>query len=343
MPDDKPPSLDPAASKTFCVLPWIHSYFATDGQAALCCISPAPLPAPDHGHYNIQHHAMRDIFHSPAMDDVRRQLLEGKQIERCSACYSAERVDAGLRTHFNELWQKKMPGLMEVIKERQVKPAFDKPLSVDIRFGNLCNLQCQICNPHNSTQIERDPVLSKWNDATYLHLAESRFKGDAAWYESPMFEDELAEATTGLRYITLGGGEPSISKPAIKWLERLIESGRAEQIEIHVSTNISNVNPRFFDLAAQFGKTQLYLSIDGFGPLNEYLRYPSKWRIVERNVNYISELARQGNFEINITPVISAYNALAIAHFVRVGRCPRLRYLRVSGSWRRSNRLRAHP
>ena len=57
------------------------------------------------------------------------------------------------------------------------------------------------------------------------------------------------------------------------------------------------MNPRFFDLAAQFGQAQLYLSIDGFGPLNEYLRYPSKWRIVERNVEYIGELARRGNVE----------------------------------------------
>jgi MoaA/NifB/PqqE/SkfB family radical SAM enzyme len=207
-----------------------------------------------------------------------------------------------------------MPGLLKVIASRQEKAAFDKPLSLDVRFGNLCNLQCQICNPHNSTQIERDTVLSKWNAAAYHRLAQSRFTTEAEWYESPMFEDELADLTTDLRYITLGGGEPSISKPAIKWLERLIESGQAKEIEIHISTNVTNVNPRFFDLASQFFRAQLYLSIDGFGPLNEYLRYPSKWRIVERNVDYIRKLVELGNVEINVTPVISAYNALSVVH-----------------------------
>ena len=28
-------------------------------------------------------------------------------------------------------------------------------------------------------------------------------------------------------------------KPAIKWLERLIESGQAKEVEIHISTNVT--------------------------------------------------------------------------------------------------------
>ena len=173
--DNKRQSLDPAASKTFCVLPWIHSYYATDGQAGLCCIASDHLPAPDGSPLNIQIHTMEEIFHSPAMDDVRRKLLEGKPVKACNACYAAERGKSSLRVHFNGLWKRKMPGLREVIKERREKAAFDKPLSLDVRFGNLCNLQCQICNPHNSSQIERDTILSKWNAATYRRLADSRF------------------------------------------------------------------------------------------------------------------------------------------------------------------------
>jgi pyruvate-formate lyase-activating enzyme len=303
--------LDPAASRTFCVLPWVHSYFATDGQAALCCISPEALVGIDGG-LNIQRHSLHDIFHSPPMDEVRRQLLQGRAIKACDVCYKAERIGgSSMRTHFNEHWQKHKPGLLDRIRERQEKAAYNKPLSVDFRFGNLCNLRCQICNTHNSTQIERDPVLSKWNNAHYLRLA-GRFEGE--WYESDAFSEEIAEFSSDIEFITLGGGEPSISKPAQKWLERLLESGQAAKIELRVSTNLTNVNPRFFDLAARFGRSRLLLSIDGFGPLNDYLRYPSQWRIVERNADYITQLAKRSNMTIHITPVISAYNALSIVH-----------------------------
>src|SRR5262249_15792444 len=151
---------------------------------------------------------------------------------------------------------------------------FDKPLSAHIRFGNLCNLKCQICNGINSSQIERDPILSKWNSGALQPLEGGRFATD--WYDSPEFVDELGDFTSDIVFITLGGGEPSISRPTQQWLERLVASGQARQIEIHISTNLTNVNSAFFEHVEQFGKVNLYPSIDGFGPLNDYLRYPAK-------------------------------------------------------------------
>ena len=309
MPTDR--KLDPATSTTFCVLPWIHTYFSTDGLASLCCISPDPIPAGDGSHFNVNHHRLADVLHSPAMDAARRAMLEGKQVHGCSACYDAERSGTSLRQHYNTLWQRRMPELLDVIRERQEKAASDKPLSIDVRFGNLCNLRCQICNPHNSSQIERDDaVVARWNDVRSHRPETNRFGGEE-WFKAPAFEAELAEFGGEIRHINLGGGEPSISKPAQRWLEHLIETGRASQIEIYISTNMTNVNPRFFDLVAQFKRAHVYPSIDGFGPLNDYLRYPSKWHVVERN---IERLRASPNIEIAIAPVISAYNALSIAH-----------------------------
>lgn len=309
MSPDIPTRADPTGSATFCILPWIHSYFGTDGQAALCCISPDPLIGPDGG-LNVQRHSLKEIFHSAAMDDARRQLLEGKKLKACTVCYDAEQLSgSSFRTFYNKYWSEAVPEVMARVEERQEKAAYEKPISADFRFGNLCNLRCQICNPHNSSQIERDPVLSRWSDAHYLRL-EGRFQGE--WYEAEAFEEEVADFSSEIRFINVGGGEPSISKPVQKWFGHLIESGQAAKIEIRVSTNLTNVNPKFFDLIAKFGLSRILLSIDGFGPLNDYLRYPSKWRIIERNADYIAELARRSNLTIHLTPVVSAYNALSI-------------------------------
>ena len=106
-------------SEAFCVLPWIHSYFGTDGLAGLCCISPDPIMSPDGG-MGIQRHSLQEIIHSPAMDETRRQLLEGKKIKACTACWDAERISgSSLRTYYNEIWQRKMPSLMSRIIERR--------------------------------------------------------------------------------------------------------------------------------------------------------------------------------------------------------------------------------
>src|SRR5882672_2751678 len=55
--------LEPTNSKTFCVLPFIHSYFATDGHASLCVISPdALLGGPEGGGLNVRRHSLKEIF-----------------------------------------------------------------------------------------------------------------------------------------------------------------------------------------------------------------------------------------------------------------------------------------
>lgn len=49
--------------------------------------------------------------------------------------------------------------------------------------------------------------------------------------------------------------------------------------------------------------------------MNEYLRFPSKWASIERNATYIQKYL--GLFEVSVTPVINAYNALSIVDLFR--------------------------
>jgi hypothetical protein len=95
------------------------------------------------------------------------------------------------------------------------------------------------------------------------------------------------------------------------WFRRA--GGQAAGIELRVLTN----RQRQFqipDLVMQFGRPMVFASIDGSGPLNDYLRYPSQWRIIDRNAHYLRELAKRSNLKVYVTPAISAYNALSIVH-----------------------------
>jgi hypothetical protein len=58
----------------------------------------------------------------------------------------------------------------------------------------------------------------------------------------------------------------------------------------------------------------LLLSIDGVGAGFEYIRYPARWKTVDRNVRYLKETFGQ---RCIITPVVQMYNILDLADLFR--------------------------
>jgi pyruvate-formate lyase-activating enzyme len=304
-------------NSAFCVLPWLHLYSGPDGWAGLCCISSEPLVDETGRGYNVQTHPFAEIFNSPAHQDVRRKMLVGERVPHCTTCYNEEQHGRSHRQIYNDLWlrgEHRALGLTARIARSGAAAVIEKPVSIDIRFGNLCNLRCQICNSQNSSQVELDPVVSAWNKSSYWR-PEHRFGTDEEWHQAPALLEEVIGFTEDVREIKLGGGEPTINPTVIAWLESLIATGRSHHIRLSVSTNFTNTSPRFFDLMPLFKAVHLYLSIDGFGPLNDYLRYPSRWKVIERNTAYVKRMqSRNAAITATVTPVINAYNALSITH-----------------------------
>jgi predicted O-linked N-acetylglucosamine transferase (SPINDLY family)/sulfatase maturation enzyme AslB (radical SAM superfamily) len=309
--------IDVDANEAFCILPWIHSYFYPDGKVALCCVSAALLRDDRAGkELNIQTHSLEEIFNSPAHESVRKAMLEGRKVEHCAACYHEDRYSRNSHRHFyNDLWLKgryRELNLLEKIAERGEKSIVASPLSVDYRLGNLCNLKCQICNPQNSSQIEKDAEFSAWNPCDYQRLPH-RFNDAEEWYESEQLKGEIIRAGEEIRYIKLAGGEPTINRTLISWLEHLVASGKARNIELSISTNFTNTNRSFYELLESFETVKLHLSIDGYGELNDYLRYPSNWSAIMRNIEHVCRRRDEGApFIVGITPVVNVYNALQI-------------------------------
>lgn len=73
-----PDKFDRAATKTFCVSPWIRTHLMTDGMATVRCISPDPLSASDCGQLRVLRHSLARMFHSPQMETIGQKLLDGR-------------------------------------------------------------------------------------------------------------------------------------------------------------------------------------------------------------------------------------------------------------------------
>ena len=94
-----------------------------------------------------------------------------------------------------------------------------------------------------------------------------------------------------LNKIKFGGGEPLIIKYHHYLLNRLIEEGYAENIELEYSVNLTIFPPLLFDLWKKFKVIRICASVDAYGIANDAVRYPSKWKTIEQNLKMLDDSA----------------------------------------------------
>jgi len=93
----------------------------------------------------------------------------------------------------------------------------------------------------------------------------------------------------------------------VEWLKHLTETGAAKDIDLFVWTNCTTSNRAIFDVMRRFKSAHLRLSLDGHGPVYDYIRWPGKWSMVQRNMEYIAPI--RDKFYITLNCVFQAYNA----------------------------------
>ena len=139
--------------------------------------------------------------------------------------------------------------------------------------------------------------------------------GDQAWYVNGTAAfDELLARPEAIRRVNINGGEPLINPHALAFVDRLIESGHAENIQLTFNTNATKVSPRVLRRFEPFREVLLLISIDATGTLNDYIRYPARWPRLERNID---TLRSHGKIDIQITPTIQLYNLVGIVDLLR--------------------------
>src|SRR5690606_4086513 len=63
----------------------------------------------------------------------------------------------------------------------------------------------------------------------------------------------------------------------------------------------------------KFREVEIWCSVDGVGPINEYVRFPSKWVVIEENVDQLLKLSEaQKNLKLSFISTISLYNIWTI-------------------------------
>lgn len=310
-------SLDQQRSPTFCVAPWVQLATNASGNYRVCCHSQSGknILLNERGEsLKIFSHTVEEAWTSPTYRAIRGQFLKGEKPDMCVRCFREEAAGIkSARLKWNERWQSRF--------EMQIDPPADIKY-IDLRLGNLCNLKCRMCNPYASSQWADD-----WNDVvdsavlvppSPLSEREQKRLKKLDWPTNESTWQALEPLIESIEEIYLTGGEPFLSLEQIKLLQKIIDLGCAKQITIKYNTNLTVLPEKLVNLWKEFKLVQLNVSVDGFGALDEYIRYPTRWAVVDENLHRLHILKeKQDNIIVGVHVTVQMYNILKLDELLR--------------------------
>lgn len=159
-------------------------------------------------------------------------------------------------------------------------------VSWDIRPGNTCNLKCIMCNPFNSSKWYED--IDLYNEFTYLTKANPKDIDRTGLDWDYIINNCLGKA----KNIYIAGGEPFYMKNVQKFIELLSkDTWNRKNTTIRIQTNGVSNNNKFLENLSKFDRLVFNISIDGWGPVNELIRYPTSHKTLIQNTNELYKIA----------------------------------------------------
>ena len=321
----------------FCILPWIHVEVVPEGEAKICC---AATEAIREGRtpMNVATHSLDQIRSSRYMQSVRKALADDRRIPVCNYCWDQEK--RGERSQ-RQLWNQLHAASATRVQEKLAAggdAAEPEPIEyLQISVGNKCNLACRMCNASYSSRIEEDPVHVKWAPRQDRELEVWTEGGDRQahpvplrpdwvsgmpWFEQPSVMDgDLIRAGATVQSLYVTGGEPLMTPSFDRLLDEYVSRGYGRHMGLSLNTNLFHNEGRLaraLESFLRFRFCHIGASIDGFGAVYEYIRYPAKWAIVDRNIRTVVALSRQHEkLTFMLTTVAQAYNLFNLPSLLR--------------------------
>lgn len=305
--------LKESLSNTICVLPWNHLYIDNNGVSTPCCFYNYDRKENGERHQSVNQSATtKNLFShnkirlSTEIKKVRADLLAGKKPIGCQTCFKNEpELGTSCRAQMNGQY----PQTYLKLKEQEL--SVDTPYQIetlDLRFGNRCNLGCRMCTASASETLADDlrEYLGRNFDESKLQNTD--------WYKDRDFLESLVNQLPGLKTIYIAGGEPFLIPEAWDFLEMIIQKGIARNITLQYHTNLTLLPERAKSLWNEFKSVELLFSIDGIGKVFEYIRYPAKFSTIENNMVKLDLDYYEYNIDsAAVQMTVQAYNIFEIA------------------------------
>ena len=243
-------------NKPLCAAPFIGMFWRGNssiddtfyGQYRPCCESRTPIVESqwESSNLKIENESNFDkIFNNDYAKDVRSKLIEGKFHEICWHCeYKEKEGFANQRDAYNRV-ATLVEKLYGPINWDVEKGNLDEKIYwLDYRGSNLCNLQCRMCSPYNSSAIASEAENLDINEREIFeknvhfkletsNIYDKKKEGDTFYKKIPL-KDVI--------YMKLLGGEPLIMKEVFSMIDAIKGN---ENLRLMITTNLTNISNKF--------------------------------------------------------------------------------------------------
>jgi len=241
---------------TFCVLPWFGREINWNQREKHCCLLP--------GEYDIE--------------KIKTEMLEGKKPVECQRCWNLE--EQGLQSDrqlknsaLDWSWDRDL----QFIKQ-DAEHGKNSILMLKLLTSYTCNATCVSCGPGSSSS------WSQLNHRTNPTIPIQR----STFVDIDLIKQKVNFAE--LKMLSLIGGEPLYEKKNFELLEHLLELDNDTVFLSMVTNGSVALSNRQKKILSKFKNVNFCLSIDGTGPVFEYLRFPLKWTDLLDNLKFFRQV-----------------------------------------------------
>jgi MoaA/NifB/PqqE/SkfB family radical SAM enzyme len=270
---------------TFCVLPWYNQETRSNGSTTHCCWLTDP--------HDIQ--------------QIKHDLLTGIQSPACVECWNLEKNNKkSRRQQENEFLDFKLDRDISKLHQDCANNEH-KILTYQLATSNICNQACVSCNSLSSTrwaEIEKKMGLTP---RPFFQISDKQ-KNNIDYKSA--------------KKISLLGGEPFFDSKTFEILEKLLDHNNLDCFVTLVTNGSIALDQQKINVLSNFTDLNICISIDGIGPVFEYMRWPGKWSMLTKNIKQYSTIT--SNLSVSYT--ISSLNALYYDETVQWFESNNLRY-----------------
>lgn len=250
---------------TFCVLPWY-------GRETFYNNKPCCIIDPDYD-----------------LNTVKKDLINGVQTSACKRCWQIERSgQQSLRQQENIFLDYKLDRDIEKLREDAIAGRA-RTVSYQVYVGNLCNQACVTCDSEFSSKWAPIELKMGKTPAARIDLA----------------VDSLDIDYARAKKINLLGGETLYDRRTFEILQRLVDHNNTDCFVSLITNGSITLTDQQLELFSRFSDTNICVSIDGIGPVFEYLRWPGRWDRLVSNLEQYRKICKH----LSVSYTISAVNA----------------------------------
>lgn len=272
-------------------------------------------------HFNMTRDKITDSWNSEYLKDMRVKLMNGERHKNCQRCY--------LQEDLGHISMRRTDDMEQFISATSKDGTYLEPPShLELHFGNLCNLACKMCSQNFSTTIgkelikmgEQDPDFLTWvkKESGTVNNWTGQLDMVYDWFKNTKIKLEVFEhVSKNVTSLNVIGGEPTVIKEFWELLDYCYNKNSLREKDVLIHSNMTNINPKLTDWLGEMRSWAVAASIDGVGDRNRYIRYPSDWDTIIKNIKfYMSVREKHVKGKISFGPAIQLLNIDQIVDLV---------------------------